>query len=138
MNTGLHSSLSLANSPCNGRCTTSMAPFDERCQGCGRNIEQIRDWESYSDYDKKIVNVKNWLEGYDIRQKIEAEMSSKDPKKIQDIQGRMTTVISLVEMIGQDMLDEFGKDPSIKESYQALFSCREQILKSKENFPQDS
>jgi predicted Fe-S protein YdhL (DUF1289 family) len=138
MNTGLHSSLSLANSPCTGRCTTSMAPFDERCQGCGRNIEQIRDWESYSDYDKKIVNVKNWLEGYDIRQKIEAEMSSKDPKKIQDIQGRMTTVISLVEMIGQDMLDEFGKDPSIKESYQALFSCREQILKSKENFPQDS
>ena len=138
MNTGLHSSLSLANSPCTGRCTTSMAPFDERCQGCGRNIEQIRDWESYSDYDKKIVNVKNWLEGYDIRQKIEAEMSSKDSKKIQDIQGRMTTVISLVEMIGQDMLDEFGKDPSIKESYQALFSCREQILKSKENFPQDS
>ena len=138
MNTGLHSSLSLANSPCTGRCTTSMAPFDERCQGCGRNIEQIRDWESYSDYDKKIVNVKNWLEGYDIRQKIEAEMSSKDPKKIQDIQGRMTTVISLVEMIGQDMLDEFGKDPSIKESYQALFSCREQILKSKENFPQDN
>ena len=138
MNTGLHSSLSLANSPCTGRCTTSMAPFDERCQGCGRNIEQIRDWESYSDYDKKIVNVKNWLEGYDIRQKIEAEMSSKDLKKIQDIQGRMTTVISLVEMIGQDMLDEFGKDPSIKESYQALFSCREQILKSKENFPQDS
>lgn len=137
MNTGLHSSLSLANSPCNGRCTTSMAPFDERCQGCGRNIEQIRDWESYSDYDKKIVNVKNWLEGYDIRQKIEAEMSSKDSQKIQDIQGRMTTVISLVEMIGQDMLDEFGKDPSIKESYQALFSCREQILKSKENFPQD-
>ena len=137
MNTGLHSSLSLANSPCTGRCTTSMAPFDERCQGCGRNIEQIRDWETYSDYDKKIVNVKNWLEGYDIRQKIEAEMSSKDPKKIQDIQGRMTTVISLVEMIGQDMLDEFGKDPSIKESYQALFSCREQILKSKENFPQD-
>ena len=137
MNTGLHSSLSLANSPCTGRCTTSMAPFDERCQGCGRNIEQIRDWESYSDYDKKIVNVKNWLEGYDIRQKIEAEMSSKDSKKIQNIQGRMTTVISLVEMIGQDMLDEFGKDPSIKESYQALFSCREQILKSKENFAQD-
>ena len=85
MNTGLHSSLSLANSPCSGRCTTSMAPFDERCQGCGRNIEQIRDWESYSDYDKKIVNVKNWLECYDIRQKIEAEMSSKDSKKIQNV-----------------------------------------------------
>ena len=138
MNTGLHSSLSLANSPCTGRCTTSMAPFDERCQGCGRNIEQIRDWESYSDYDKKIVNVKNWLEGYDIRQKIEAEMSAEEPNKLKDIKGRMTTVVSLVEMIGQDMLEEFGKDPSIKESYQALFNCREAILKSKENFPQDS
>ena len=137
MNTGLHSSLSLANSPCTGRCTTSMAPFDERCQGCGRNIEQIRDWESYSDYDKKIVNVKNWLEGYDIRQKIEAEMSAEEPNKLKDIKGRMTTVVSLVEMIGQDMLEEFGKDPSIKESYQALFNCREAILKSKENFPQD-
>jgi hypothetical protein len=35
------------------------------------------------------------------------------------------------------MIDEFGKDPSIKESYQALFNSRESILKSKENFPQD-
>ena len=42
MNTGLHMSISLANSPCNGRCSTSMAPFDERCQGCGRDIEEIR------------------------------------------------------------------------------------------------
>jgi hypothetical protein len=49
----------------------------------------------------------------------------------------MTTVIALVEMIGKDMIDEFGKDPAIKESYQALFKCREEILKSKENFPQD-
>ena len=35
------------------------------------------------------------------------------------------------------IIDEFGKDPAIKESYQALFKCREEILKSKENFPQD-
>ena len=137
MNTGLHMSISLANSPCNGRCSTSMAPFDERCQGCGRDIEEIRDWETYPDFSKKLINVKNWLDGYNIRQKKESTMTAKDIQKIKDIDGRMTTVIALVEMIGKDMIDEFGKDPAIKESYQALFKCREEILKSKENFPQD-
>ena len=137
MNTGLHSSLSLANSPCTGRCTTSMAPFDEKCQGCGRNIDQIRDWESFSDFEKKAINVKNWLKGYNIRQKLEANIQMKDSEKINDIKGRLTTIQALIEMVGKDMMDEFGKDPSIKESYQALFSSRESILKSKENFPQD-
>lgn len=137
MNTGLHSSLSLANSPCTGRCTTSMAPFDEICQGCGRNIEEIRDWESFSDFEKKAINVKNWLKGYNIRQKIEANIQVKDSEKINDIKGRLNTIQALIEMVGKDMINEFGKDPSIKESYQALFSSRESILKSKENFPQD-
>jgi len=137
MNTGLHSSLSLANSPCTGRCTTSMAPFDEKCQGCGRNIDQIRDWETFSDFEKKAINVKNWLKGYNIRQKLEANIQMKDSEKINDIKGRLTTIQALIEMVGKDMMDEFGKDPSIKESYQALFSSRESILKSKENFPQD-
>ena len=137
MNTGLHSSLSLANSPCTGRCTTSMAPFDEKCQGCGRNIDQIRDWEAFSDFEKKAINVKNWLKGYNIRQKLEANIQVKDSEKINDIKGRLTTIQALIEMVGKDMMDEFGKDPSIKESYQALFSSRESILKSKENFPQD-
>jgi len=137
MNTGLHSSLSLANSPCTGRCTTSMAPFDEICQGCGRNIDQIRDWEAFSDFEKKAINVKNWLKGYNIRQKLEANIQMKDSEKINDIKGRLTTIQALIEMVGKDMMDEFGKDPSIKESYQALFNSRESILKSKENFPQD-
>jgi len=137
MNTGLHSSLSLANSPCTGRCTTSMAPFDEKCQGCGRNIDQIRDWESFSDFEKKAINVKNWLKGYNIRQKLEANIQMKDSEKINDIKGRLTTIQALIEMVGKDMMDEFGKNPSIKESYQALFNSRESILKSKENFPQD-
>ena len=137
MNTGLHYSKSLANSPCTGRCTTSMAPFDEICQGCGRNIEEIRDWESYSEFEKKGINVKNWLKGYDIRQKLEANIKVKDLSKIDDIKGRLTTIQALIEMVGKDMMDEFGKDPSIKESYQALFNSRESILKSKENFPQD-
>jgi len=140
MNTGLHESISLANSPCNGVCSTSMAPFDDICQGCGRNVEQIRDWETFPEGEKKIINVTNWLKGYDIRQKNDKinVMSADSKQKIKDIQGRLITIQSLIEMVGKDMLDEFGQDPAIKESYQALFSSRESILKSKENFPQDT
>ena len=140
MNTGLHESISLANSPCNGVCSTSMAPFDDICQGCGRNVEQIRDWETFPDFQKKLINVTNWLKGYDIRQKNDKinVMSADSKQKIKDIQGRLITIQSLIEMVGKDMLDEFGQDPAIKESYQALFSSRESILKSKENFPQDT
>jgi len=140
MNTGLHESISLANSPCNGVCSTSMAPFDDICQGCGRNVEQIRDWETLPEFQKKLINVTNWLKGYDIRQKKDKinVMSADSKQKIKDIQGRLITIQSLIEMVGKDMLDEFGQDPAIKESYQALFSSRESILKSKENFPQDT
>ena len=140
MNTGLHESISLANSPCNGVCSTSMAPFDDICQGCGRNVEQIRDWETLPEFQKKLINVTNWLKGYDIRQKNDKinVMSADSKQKIKDIQGRLITIQSLIEMVGKDMLDEFGQDPAIRESYQALFSSRESILKSKENFPQDT
>ena len=140
MNTGLHESISLANSPCNGVCSTSMAPFDDICQGCGRNVEQIRDWETFPDFEKKIINVTNWLKGYDIRQKNDKinVMFADSKQKIKDIQGRLITIQSLIEMVGKDMLDEFGQDPAIKDSYQALFNSRESILKSKENFPQDT
>lgn len=131
--TVLHSSNSMSNSPCIGKCSTSMAPFDEICKGCGRSIEEIRDWETYTDLDKKLINLKNVMRGYSIRQKIESYGDEMSERK-QDIQGRMTTVISLLEMIGKDMLDEYGKDPKIKESYQALYNSREAILESKEHF----
>ncbi len=131
--TVLHSSNSMSNSPCIGKCSTSMAPFDEICKGCGRSVEEIRDWETYTDLDKKLINLKNVMRGYSIRQKIESYGDEMSERK-QDIQGRMTTVISLLEMIGKDMLDEYGKDPKIKESYQALFNSREAILESKEHF----
>ena len=132
--TVLHSSNSMSNSPCIGKCSTSMAPFDEICKGCGRSVEEIRDWETYTDLDKKLINLKNVMRGYSIRQKIESYGDEMSDEKKQDIQGRMTTVISLLEMIGKDMLDEYGKDPKIKESYQALFNSREAILESKEHF----
>lgn len=131
--TVLHSSNSMSNSPCIGKCSTSMAPFDEICKGCGRSVEEIRDWETYTDLDKKLINLKNVMRGYSIRQKIESYGDEMSEKK-QDIQGRMTTVISLLEMIGKDMIDEYGKDPKIKESYQALYNSREAILESKEHF----
>ena len=131
--TVLHSSNSMSNSPCVGKCSTSMAPFDETCKGCGRSVEEIRDWETYTDLDKKLINLKNVMRGYDIRQKKELCGDEMNEKK-QDIQGRMTTVISLLEMIGKDMIDEYGKDPKIKESYQALYNSREAILESKEHF----
>jgi len=139
MNTGLHESISLANSPCNGVCSTSMAPFDDICQGCGRNVEEIRDWETFPEFQKKIINVTNWLKGYDIRQKNDRinVMSADSKQKIKDIQGRLITIQSLIEMVGKDMIDEFGKDPIIKESYKALFDSRESILESKEHFPQE-
>ena len=35
-----------------------MAPFDEICKGCGRSVEEIRDWETYTDLDKKLINLK--------------------------------------------------------------------------------
>ena len=41
-------------------------------------------------------------------------------KKIQDISGRLITTQSLIEMMGADMLDHFGKDPIIKETYRSL------------------
>ena len=133
MNTGLHESLSLAGSPCVGVCSTSVMPDDDRCQGCGRTVEDIRDWETLSEFNKKIINVKNWLDGYNIRQKIEIPMSN--TPKIEDIKGRLITIQSLIEMTGQDILNYFGKDPAVKDAYQSLVQSREEILKTKQNLP---
>ena len=38
-------------------------------------------------------------------------------------------------MVSQDLLDLFGKDPSIKETYQALYEAREKILVAKQKTP---
>ena len=126
-------------SPCKGICNLDFATHTI-CQGCGRNVEEIRDWETFPEFQKKIINVTNWLKGYDIRQKNDKinVMSADSKQKIKDIQGRLITIQSLIEMVGKDMIDEFGKDPIIKESYKALFDSRELILESKEHFPQES
>ena len=91
----------------------------------GKNIQNLK---------KKIINVKNWLENYDIRQKIEVPVNMPE-NKIKDINGRLITIISMIEMIGQDLLESYGKDESIKEAYQSLVKSREEILKTKQTLP---
>tara|TARA_R100000458_G_C8241313_1_gene220317 strand:+ start:351 stop:761 length:411 start_codon:yes stop_codon:yes gene_type:complete len=130
----LHESDSLASSPCVGVCSTSVMPDDDRCKGCGRTVEEIRDWPILPDFQKKLINVRNWLEDYNIRQKAKIRMS--DINKIDDINGRMTTIIAIMEMIAKDMLEEFGKDESIKDSYKALYESRKEVLKAKQSLPQ--
>jgi len=114
-----------------------MAPFDDRCKGCGRTVEDIRDWETLSEFNKKIINVKNWLDGYNIRQKRDRikTMADHSDEKLKDIEGRLITIQSLIEMTGQDILDYFGKDPAIKDAYQSLVQSREEILKTKQTLP---
>tara|TARA_R100001510_G_C7562000_1_gene141691 strand:- start:99 stop:515 length:417 start_codon:yes stop_codon:yes gene_type:complete len=124
--------VSLSQNPCTGVCTTTYG-LAEQCAGCGRTLEQIRDWNSYSDLEKKLINI-DLAANYEIRQKKEFNNMSTD-KKIQDISGRLITTQSLIEMMGADMLDHFGKDPIIKDTYEALVEARNKILKAKESLP---
>ena len=40
-----------ASSPCVGLCTTTTG--DAVCKGCGRSLEEIREWNTYTD-EKKV------------------------------------------------------------------------------------
>jgi|TARA_R110002020_G_scaffold85949_1_gene212068 predicted Fe-S protein YdhL (DUF1289 family) len=138
MNTALHECISLANSPCVGVCSTSVAPFDETCIGCGRTVDQIRDWESFSDFEKKIINTTNWLKGYNIRQKKDKIIIVKNNisrEKLKDIQGRLITIQALIEMVGKDLVDFFGTNPIIENTYKSLYQSRESVLEAKQTLP---
>ena len=39
--------------PCIGRCTTTTG--DHICKGCGRTVEEIRDWNTYPPEKKKYL-----------------------------------------------------------------------------------
>lgn len=39
--------------PCRGRCSHNVG--DDICRGCGRTVEEVRDWNSYSPEQKKAV-----------------------------------------------------------------------------------
>tara|TARA_R100001510_G_C7594156_1_gene162887 strand:+ start:253 stop:534 length:282 start_codon:yes stop_codon:yes gene_type:complete len=58
---------SLADCPCIGVCSVTQWG-DERCKGCGRTPIQIKDWGKYSKIEKKLINLQNAAENYNIRQ----------------------------------------------------------------------
>ena len=39
--------------PCAGRCSHNVG--DEICRGCGRTVEEVRDWNTYSDDEKRAI-----------------------------------------------------------------------------------
>lgn len=43
-------------SPCVGRCSHNVG--DDVCRGCGRLVEEVRDWGGYSDAEKIAVKQK--------------------------------------------------------------------------------
>jgi|TARA_B110000438_G_scaffold138105_2_gene133424 hypothetical protein len=45
------------NSPCIGLCDIDF-DFTDICRGCGRSIDEIADWSSYTDENKILVNEK--------------------------------------------------------------------------------
>ena len=58
--------VSVADSPCVGICSVTQWG-DDRCKGCGRTQTEIRDWGTFSETEKKIINLRNAAENYDIR-----------------------------------------------------------------------
>ena len=124
--------VSLSQNPCTGVCSTTYG-VDKQCAGCGRTLEEIRDWNSYSDLQKKLINIDLAVK-YDIRQKKEYNNMSVD-SKIKDINGRLITTKALIKMVGADLMAHFGKDPAIKKTYEALVEARNEILKAKNSLP---
>jgi len=58
---------SIADCPCVGICSCTQWG-DDRCKGCGRTATEVRDWNTFSKIEKKIINLRNASENYGIRQ----------------------------------------------------------------------
>ena len=58
---------SLADCPCVGVCSVTQWG-DERCKGCGRTATELKEWGTYSKLEKKLINLRNAGENYNIRQ----------------------------------------------------------------------
>lgn len=56
-------------------------------------------------------------------------------EKISDIHGRLLTTRSLIEMVGQQLLNKYGKDPKIEEAYKQLVKARSLVIEAKEKLP---
>jgi predicted Fe-S protein YdhL (DUF1289 family) len=119
----------LADSPCIGRCSTTYG--DEICQGCGRSNKQIREWPGYTSLEKKLINLS-------ISRKFQArkKMNGKD-HPLKEIDKKIFSAKCLVEMIGSELLEIYGKDPVIEKSYKNLYAAVQSLEKSKNNLPVD-
>ncbi len=42
-------------SPCRGICSVVGGPYDRRCSGCLRTLEEIENWGGYSDEERQAV-----------------------------------------------------------------------------------
>ncbi len=65
----LHQTTSLHDSPCIGICTVTYG-MTRTCKGCGRTAKEIRDWNTFTEVEKKLIVVRCW-EDYLPRQKRE-------------------------------------------------------------------
>jgi len=65
----LHETSSLHDSPCIGMCTVTQWGT-RTCKGCGRTATEIRDWNTFTEVEKKLIVVRCW-EDYLPRQKRE-------------------------------------------------------------------
>jgi predicted Fe-S protein YdhL (DUF1289 family) len=74
---------SLSGSPCRGVCTTTYGDF--RCGSCGREQEDITNWNTYSSLKRKLINLKNAGQGFKIRQLESQEYRWKQLSKISKI-----------------------------------------------------
>lgn len=46
----------LTDSPCVGRCSTVLG--DDVCRGCGRTFEEVCTWNTMSDEEKTLINLR--------------------------------------------------------------------------------
>ncbi len=58
---------SIADCPYVGICSCTQWG-DDRCKGCGRTATEVRDWNTFSKIERKIINLRNASENYGIRQ----------------------------------------------------------------------
>jgi len=74
---------SLSSTPCRGVCSTTIG--DLRCKSCGRHQEEITNWNSFNDVQKKIINLRNASEGFKIRQVESQENRWRELQKLKSI-----------------------------------------------------
>ena len=129
---------SLCGSPCIGRCSTTWG--DIRCKGCGRTEVEIRDWNTYSPVEKKLINLKN-SKNYNIRQKFNnsfdklVNINMQKEEKIKEIENKLFSVRCLIEMVGAEFRHTFANNEEAKESYEKVCESLESIKEAKKLSP---